>query len=164
MPGSGDNGTVRILVLACSARSKDTYRRYASGLYRQAFLTRGDSALAVRVVRGVIAGECALAPARGRGLVLTGGLGHVRASRLPGICPRDLAAGLRTALLRLAASSDAVAGTAEEQEKDDADTRIRHGGHHGGCRSRARGDGGQVAAGSAAVHGDKEDVTRAGRR
>jgi cold shock protein len=61
MPGSGNNGTVRILVPACSARSKDTYRRYASGLYRQASLTCGDSALAVRVVRDVIAGECALA-------------------------------------------------------------------------------------------------------
>ena len=59
MPGSGNNGTVRILVPACSARSKDTYRRYASGLYRQAFLTCSDSALAVHVVCGVIAGECA---------------------------------------------------------------------------------------------------------
>ena len=41
---SGKNGTVRTFVPACSARSKDTYQRYASGLYRQAFLTLGDSA------------------------------------------------------------------------------------------------------------------------
>ena len=98
------------------------------------------------------------------GLVLIGGLGHVRASRVLGICPRDMAALLRTALLRLATSSAAVAETAEEQEKDDAETRIRHGDHHGSCRSRARGDGGQVAAGCAAVRGDEVDVTRAASR
>jgi hypothetical protein len=98
------------------------------------------------------------------GLVLIGGLGHVRASRVLGICPRDMAALLRTALLRLAASSAAVAETAEEQEKSDAETRIRHGDHHGSCRSRARGDGGQVATGGAAVHGDQEDVTRVASR
>jgi hypothetical protein len=219
MPGSVNNGTIRILTQG-SARSGDIYQGYASVLYRQAFLTLGDSALAVRVVSDVIADECALAPARqcgeddvrhrlaesvlrrcqqlasdparrdgrpvppprdvsGRvgpggflseqergalGLVLIGGLGHVRASRALGICPRDMAALLRTALLRLATSSAAVAETAEEQEKDDAETRIRHGDHHGSCRSRARGDGGQVAAGCAAVHGDEEDVTRAASR
>ena len=59
---SGKNGTVRTFVPACSARSKDMYQRYASGLYRQAFLTRGDSAFAVHVVRDVIADECALPP------------------------------------------------------------------------------------------------------
>ena len=64
---SGKNGTVRTFVPACSARSQDMYQRYASGLYRQAFLTLGDSALAVHVVRDVIADECALAPARGCG-------------------------------------------------------------------------------------------------
>ena len=37
MPGSGNNGTVRTLVTACSVRSGDVYRRYVSGLYRQAF-------------------------------------------------------------------------------------------------------------------------------
>jgi hypothetical protein len=63
MLGSGKNGTVRTFVPACSARSKDMYQRYASGLYRQAFLTLGDSALAVHVVRDVIADECALPPA-----------------------------------------------------------------------------------------------------
>ena len=30
MPGSGDNGTVRTLVTACSVRSGDVYRRYVS--------------------------------------------------------------------------------------------------------------------------------------
>jgi hypothetical protein len=57
---SGKNGTVRTFVPACSA---DMYQRYASGLYRQAFLTLGDSALAVHVLRDVIADEYALAPA-----------------------------------------------------------------------------------------------------
>ena len=66
MPGPVNNGTVRILTPG-SARRGDIYQGYASGLYRQAFLTRGDSALAVRVVSDVIADECALAPARGCG-------------------------------------------------------------------------------------------------
>ena len=182
MPGSANNGSVRILTQG-SARSRDIYQGCASGLYRQAFLTLGDTALAVGVVSDVIA-ESARWPGRGSageddvgpggflseqergalGLVLIGGLGHVRASRVLGICPRDMAALLRTALLRLATSSAAVAETAEEQEKDDAETRIRHGDHHGSCRSRARGDGGQVAAGCAAVRGDEEDVTRAASR
>jgi hypothetical protein len=153
-----------------AARSGDIYQGYASGLYRQAFLTLDDTALAVRVVSDAIAesarwprrasvGEddvrhrlaesvfrrcqqLASDPARrdgrtvplpgdvsGRagpggflsdqergtlGLVLNGGLGHVRASRVLGICPRGMAALLRTALLRLATSSAAVAETAEE--------------------------------------------------
>ena len=66
MPGSVNNGTVRFLTQG-SARSGDIYQGYASGLYRQAFLTLGDTALAVRVVSDVIADECALAPARGCG-------------------------------------------------------------------------------------------------
>src|SRR5690348_11497398 len=167
---SDKNRTVCTFVPACSARSQDTYQRYASGLYRQAFLTLGDSALAVHVVRDVIADECALPPAlefgeddarhrlaesvfrrcqqlaadRARrdgrqappswdvascadpggflsekeraalGLVLIGGLGYVRASRVLGICPRDMAALLRTALLRLATSS---AGVAEDSSQ-----------------------------------------------
>jgi hypothetical protein len=169
MPGSVNNGTVRSLTQG-SARSGDIYQGYASGLYRQAFLTLGDTALAVRVVSDVIADECAPAPAWGYGeddvshrlaesvfrrcqqlasdparrdgrpvppsgdvagrpgpsgflteqergalgLVLIGGLGYVQASRVLGICPRDMAALLRTALLRLATSSAAVAETAEE--------------------------------------------------
>jgi hypothetical protein len=64
---SGKNGTVRTFVPACSARSADIYERYASGLYQQAFLTLGDSALAVHVVRDVIADECVLPPGPGRG-------------------------------------------------------------------------------------------------
>ncbi len=67
MPGSGNNGTVRTLVTGCSVRSGDVYRRYVSGLYRQALLPLGDSALAVRVVSDVIADEYAPTPARGRG-------------------------------------------------------------------------------------------------
>jgi hypothetical protein len=43
-------------------------------------------------------------------LVLIGGLGYVRASSVLGICPRDIAAHLRAALLRLTASSAAVVG------------------------------------------------------
>ena len=143
MPGSGNNGTVRTLVTGYSVRSGDVYRRYVSGLHRQALLTLGDSALAARVVSDVIA-ESARRPRRG-----SAGEDGVRHHLL------------RTALLRLATSSAADAQTPEEQEKDDAETRIRHGDHHGSCRSRARGDGGQVAAGCAAVHGDEEDVTRA---
>lgn len=39
------------------------------------------------------------------GLVLVGGLGYVRVSSVAGICPRDIAALLRSALLRLESSS-----------------------------------------------------------
>jgi len=145
MPGSVNNGSVRILPQG-SARSRDIYQGCASGLYRQAFLTLGDTALAVRVVSDVIA-ESARWPRR-----CSVGEDDVR-HRL-----------LRTALLRPATSSAADAQTPEEREKDDAETRIRHGDHHGSCRSRARGDGGQVAAGCAAVRGDEEDVTRAASR
>ena len=144
MPGSVNNGSVRILTQG-SARSRDIYQGCASGLYRLAFLTLGGTALAVGAVSDVIA-ERARWPRRGRA------------------GEDDMAALLRTALLRLATSSAAVFETAEEQEKDDAETRIRHGDHHGSCRSRARGDGGQVAAGCAAVRGDEEDVTRAASR
>ena len=134
------------------------YQRYATVLYRLAFLTLGDPALAEYVTREVILDECALAPVAGQGeddmrhrlvesvflrcqqlaadlagpccrnaqppsadaadradpggllsetergalgLVLIGGLGYVRASAVLGICPRDMAALLRTALLKL---------------------------------------------------------------
>ena len=140
MPGSVNNGSVRILTQGSRPASRGRFR------------TRRSWRVPERAGAGAL------------GLVLIGGLGHVRASRVLGICPRDMAALLRTALLRLATSSAAVAETAEEQEKDDAETRIRHGDHHGSCRSRARGDGGQVAAGCAAVRGDEEDVTRAASR
>ena len=158
---SGKNDTVRLLVTATPARNRDICERYATGLYRQAFLALGDSALAERVVCDVIADECALAPVPGYGeddtrcrlaesvfrrcqqlatdparrdcraaprpprdvagrvdpggllsdkergalgLVLIGGLGYVRASGVLGIRPHDMAALLRTALLRLGAS------------------------------------------------------------
>ena len=140
MPGSVSNGSVRILAQGSRPASRGRFR------------TRRSWRVPERAGAGAL------------GLVLIGGLGHVRDSRVLGICPRDMAALLRTALLRLATSSAAVAEAAEEQEKDDAETRIRHGDHHGGCRSRARGDGGQVAAGCAAVRGDEEDVMRAASR
>ena len=140
MPGSVSNGSVRILAQGSRPASRGRFR------------TRRSWRVPERAGSGAL------------GLVLIGGLGHVRASRVLGICPRDMAALLRTALLRLATSSAALAETAEEQEKDDAETRIRHGDHPGSGRSRARGDGGQVAAGCAAVRGDEEDVTRAASR
>jgi uncharacterized protein (DUF2237 family) len=67
MVRSGKNGAVRTLGTASSSRNGDIYQRYATGLYRQAFLTLGDSALAEHVVCGVIVDECALAPAPGYG-------------------------------------------------------------------------------------------------
>src|SRR6185312_15246089 len=47
-----------------SVGSRDIHHGYASGLYRQAFLTLGDTALAVRVVSDVIADGRAPASAR----------------------------------------------------------------------------------------------------
>lgn len=46
MLGLVKNGTVGVFARASSARSRDIYHRYATGLYLQAFLTLGDSALA----------------------------------------------------------------------------------------------------------------------
>jgi hypothetical protein len=75
------NDTVRTLVTASSARSRDIYQPYATGPYRQALLTLGDSALAE----------------------------HVAVTSLPMSAPqprhRGVAALLRTALLTLASSS-----------------------------------------------------------
>jgi hypothetical protein len=128
MLGSSKTGAVRALVRASPARSRDAdiYRRYAVGLYRQALLTRADPALAEHLVCDVIVNECALAriPERGedderyrlrekeRGALrpaLFGGLGYLRASRVLGIYPRDMAALLYAALRRPASSSAAVA-------------------------------------------------------
>ena len=106
---SGKNGTVRTFVPACSARSQDMYQRYASGLYRQAFLTLGDSALAVHVVRDVIADQCALPPAPEFG---EDDARHRLAESVFRRCQQlaaDMAALLRTALLRLPTSTAAVA-------------------------------------------------------
>jgi|HubBroStandDraft_6_1064221.scaffolds.fasta_scaffold294562_2 hypothetical protein len=128
MLGLGKTVAVGACVTASPVRSRDSdiYRRYAAGLYRQALLTHGDSALAEHVVRDVIVNECALAriPERGedderyrlrekeRGALrpaLFGGLGYLRASRVLGIYPRDMAALLYAALRRPASSSAAVA-------------------------------------------------------
>jgi hypothetical protein len=69
MLGSSKTGAVRAFVTAGSTRSRDAdlYRRYAAGLYRQALLTRADSAVAEHVVCDVIVNERALArmPERG---------------------------------------------------------------------------------------------------
>jgi hypothetical protein len=165
MVRSGKHGAVRPPGTATSSRDSDIYQRYATRLYRQAFLTLGDAALAEHVVRDVIVDECALAPAPGSGegdtprrlaesvfrrcqqlaadpawrhrlpaprlpgdvaggldpggllsakergalgLVVIGGLGYVRASSVLGIRPRDMAALLRTALLRLGTSPSAA--------------------------------------------------------
>src|SRR5689334_18246590 len=163
MPGSVDNGTVRIVTQG-SARSGDICQGHASGLYRRAFLTLGDTALAVRVVSDVIADEWALAPARGCG---EDDVRHRLAESVFQRCQQlasDPARRDGRPVPPPGTSSAAVAETAEEQEKGDAETRIRHGDHCGSRRSRARSDGGQVAAGCAAVHGDEEDVTRAASR
>ena len=144
MPGSANNGSVLVLTQG-SACSRDIYQDHASGLYRGCLSDPWRYGAGVGVVSDVIA-ESARWPRRG----------HAGED--------DMAALLHMALLRLATSSAAVAETPEEREKDDAETRIRHGDHHGSCRSRARSDGGQVAAGCAAVRGDEEDVTRAASR
>jgi len=76
-------------------RDSDLYRRYAVGLYRQALLTLGAPASAEPVVCDVIVNERALAriPERAADgaryrvsprLVLSGGLGYVRARRSGG--------------------------------------------------------------------------------
>lgn len=67
MLGLGKNGTVGVFAKASSARSRDIHQRYATGLYRQAFLALGDLALAEYVTREVIVDECALAPVPGQG-------------------------------------------------------------------------------------------------
>ena len=57
MLGLVKNGTVGVFARASSARSRDIYQRYATGLYLQAFLTLGDSALAEHVTREVLVDE-----------------------------------------------------------------------------------------------------------
>ncbi len=157
-------GTVRTCATAGPAGggAAGIYRRCAAGLYEQALLALGDSALAGDVVHGVIVDECTLPPApssdedearyrlaepvfrryrqlaadppwpdrrpgprpsRGLadgmdpgsllgeeqrealGLALSGGLGYVRASRILGTYPRDMAALLNPATLGAAIKS-----------------------------------------------------------
>ncbi len=63
----GKTGPVRAGAAAglAGSRAADIYRRCAAGLYKQALLTLGDSALAGDVARGVTAEECTPAPAPG---------------------------------------------------------------------------------------------------
>ncbi len=93
MLGVGKAGTVRASATASSAHSQDIYQRYAAVLYRQALLTLGDSASAEHVVCDALVNERALAAMPGRG--------DIRASRVPGIHRRELAALLRAALRKL---------------------------------------------------------------
>jgi hypothetical protein len=167
MRGFGRTGTVRAPAMASTdhSRAAQIYDHYGLGLYRQALLTLGDSALAEHVVCDVIVDECVLFPPRGRGeadarhrlaesafrrcqqlaaghgpspghppsarvadcidpggllsgtergalgLVLFGDLGYVRASKVVGIRPRDMAALLHAVLRRLTTSS---AGAVED--------------------------------------------------
>ena len=151
MLGSSKTGAVRAFVAASSVRNReaDPYRDYAAGLYRQALLTRGDPALAEHVVCDVLVNERALAriPEPGE-------------AGAPAIYPGDLAALWHAVMRRLASSSTSRAAVADPlgTGESDADTRIRHGDRHGRRWHGARAGGGQFAAGSAAVHGDEEDV------
>jgi hypothetical protein len=61
MPGFGKTGTVRPVVAASSARSRDIYQWYAVALYRQALLTLDDSASVEHAACDVIVNERALA-------------------------------------------------------------------------------------------------------
>ena len=63
----GKTGTVRAGATASLASrwAADIYRRCAVGLYKQALLTLGDSALAGDVACGVTAEECTPPPAPG---------------------------------------------------------------------------------------------------
>jgi hypothetical protein len=117
MLGSGKTGAVRAFVTARSARSQDAdlYRRYAAALCRQALLTRGDPALAERVVGDVIVNEAAVAR------ILKRGEDDARYRRTESVIrhcqqlaaamaiyPRDMAALLHAVMRRLASSSAAV--------------------------------------------------------
>lgn len=98
MLGSSKTSAVRAFVTAGSTRRRDAdlYRRYAAGLYRQALLTRGDSALAEHVACDVLVNERALARMPER---VDDDARH----------RRDMAALWHTVMRRLASSSAAVA-------------------------------------------------------
>ena len=84
------------------ARNRDLCQRYAARLYRRTLLTLDDAALADHVLTAVIVDECALAPVPWRGED-----GYVRASRVPRVRRRDMAALLCVAVRKLATSSAA---------------------------------------------------------
>jgi hypothetical protein len=100
MLGVGKTGTVRASATASSARSQAIYQRYAAVLYRQALLTLDDTALAEHVVCAPVVNESALAAMPGRG--------DIRASRVPGIHPREMADLLRAVLRKLTSSPSAA--------------------------------------------------------
>jgi hypothetical protein len=93
MLGLGKTGTVPASATASSARSQDIYQRYAVVLFRQALITLHDPALAENVACDAVVNECALAALPGRG--------DIRASKVLGIHPRDVAALLRAVLRKL---------------------------------------------------------------
>jgi hypothetical protein len=119
MLGWGKTGAVRAFVTASSVRSQDAdlYRRYATVLYRQALLTRGDPALTERVVCDVIVNEAALAriseraedDARYRLTESVLRRCQQLAAGAAAIYPRHMAVLLQAVLRRLASSSAAVA-------------------------------------------------------
>ena len=90
------------------ARNRDLCQHYAARLHRRTLLTLDDAALAEHVLGAVIVDERAPAPVPWRGED-NGGPRHVRASRLPRIRRRDMAALLCVAVRKLAASSAADA-------------------------------------------------------
>ncbi len=89
-------------------RHRDLCQRYAARLYRRTLLTLDDAALADHALDAVIVDERGPAQVPWRG-EHHGGPGHVRASRVPRIRRRDMAALLCVAVRKLAASSAAAA-------------------------------------------------------
>lgn len=90
------------------ARNRDLCQHYAARLHRRTLLTLDGAALAEHVLSAVIADESALAPVPWRAED-DAGPGYVRASRLPRIRRRDMAALLCVAVRKLATSSAADA-------------------------------------------------------
>jgi hypothetical protein len=160
MPGLGKTGTVRGSASVSPARSQEIYRHYAVALYRQALLNPGDAAPAGHVACNVLVNECALAaiPERGEDDARCR-LAESAVRRFRQLATR---AGVARSPLRAGSIRTRV---------------IRRPGVHPGQRSAGihprelaallrvvlRSAGGQGAAGHAAVPGDEEDVTRAGR-
>ena len=144
MPGPGKTGVVRTLAAASSAHSQDAglYRRYAAVLYRQALLTRGDSAPAERAVCDVIVNEAALARITARGeddprYRLTEPVlrrCQQLAAGAMAICRRDMAV-LCHAVLRRRASASAAVEQEENVAPDPAAAPAKHSWLHGRVRN-----------------------------